>query len=332
MNAPRSTLDPKTDAASLIAAGRRAIEIEGRALAALVPRLDAAFARACTLCLACTGRVIVTGMGKSGIVCRKIAATLASTGTPAFFLHPAEAVHGDLGVIHAADVVIALSHSGETPEVLRVIEAIKRIGATLVALTGHARSTLGQTADVVLDTHVDEEACPLNLAPTASTTAALALGDALAMTLLVRRGFREEDFAHLHPRGSLGKGLMRAHALMHGGDAMPRVAPDTRVREVLVEMSGKKLGMTTVVDGDGRLAGIITDGDLRRQLASPEPMLDRTARDIMTTGPVTIGPLTLAVEALKILEERRISSLVVVDDGRAVGVLHLHDLWRTELF
>ena len=327
---PPATSPPPTDDG--LALARRVLETEAAAILGLVATLDHRFERVVELLLGCRGRVIVTGIGKSGIICRKVAATLASTGTPAFFLHPAEAVHGDLGVIHAEDVVIALSHSGETPEVLRVIEAIKRIGATLVALTGHARSTLGQTADVVLDTHVDEEACPLNLAPTASTTAALALGDALAMTLLVRRGFREEDFAHLHPRGSLGKGLMRAHALMHGGDAMPRVAPDTRVREVLVEMSGKKLGMTTVVDGDGRLAGIITDGDLRRQLASPEPMLDRTARDIMTTGPVTIGPLTLAVEALKILEERRISSLVVVDDGRAVGVLHLHDLWRTELF
>jgi arabinose-5-phosphate isomerase len=288
--------------------------------------------RAVQMLKECRGRVVVTGMGKSGIICRKIAATLSSTGTPAFFLHPAEAVHGDLGVIHAEDVVIALSYSGETQEVLRVVEAIKRIGATLVAMTGHPDSTLGQTADVVLDTHVNDEACPLNLAPTASTTAALALGDALAMTLLVRRGFREEDFAHLHQRGSLGKGLMRAHALMHAGEAMPKVAPDAVVPDVLREMSAKKLGMTTVVHADGRLAGIITDGDLRRQLAAPQPMLDRTAGDIMTIGPVTIGPLTLAVEALKLLEERRISSLVVVDAGQVVGVLHLHDLWRTELF
>jgi arabinose-5-phosphate isomerase len=329
MSAPPSATPPADDGLAL---ARRVLETEAAAILGLVSTLDHRFERVVALLLGCTGRVIVTGIGKSGIICRKIAATLASTGTPAFFLHPAEAVHGDLGVIHAQDVVIALSHSGETQEVLRVVEAIKRIGATLVALTGSPGSTLGQTADVVLDTHVNEEACPLNLAPTASTTAALALGDALAMTLLVRRGFREEDFAYLHPRGSLGKGLMRAHALMHGGDALPRVAPTARVRDVLREMSDKRLGMTTVVDADGGLAGIITDGDLRRQLAAPAPMLERTARDIMTTHPVTIGPLTLAVEALKILEERRISSLVVLDGGVVVGVLHLHDLWRTELF
>jgi arabinose-5-phosphate isomerase len=329
MSAPPSATPPPRDGLAL---ARRVLETEAAAILGLVSTLDHRFERVVEILLGCTGRVIVTGIGKSGIICRKIAATLASTGTPAFFLHPAEAVHGDLGVIHAQDVVIALSHSGETQEVLRVVESIKRIGATLIAFTGDPASTLGQTADVVLDTHVSEEACPLNLAPTASTTAALALGDALAMTLLVRRGFREEDFAYLHPRGSLGKGLMRAHALMHAGDALPRVAPTAGVRDVLREMSDKRLGMTTVVDADGRLAGIITDGDLRRQLAAPEPMLDRTARDIMTTAPVTIGPLTLAVEALKLLEERRISSLVVVDGGAVVGVLHLHDLWRTELF
>jgi arabinose-5-phosphate isomerase len=324
-----ATSPPSTDGLAL---ARRVLETEAAAILGLVATLDGRFERVVDLLFGCRGRVIVTGIGKSGIICQKIAATFASTGTPAFFLHPAEAVHGDLGVLHADDVVIALSHSGETQEVLRVVEAIKRIGATLVAMTGHPESTLGQAADVVLDTHVDEEACPLNLAPTASTTAALALGDALAMTLLVRRGFREEDFAHLHPRGTLGKGLMRAQALMHAGEAMPRVAPDALMRDVLREMSGKKLGMTTVVHPDGRLAGVITDGDLRRHLAAPAPMLDRTAADVMTTGPVTIGPLTLAVEALKLLEERRISSLVVVDDGLVVGVLHLHDLWRTELF
>jgi arabinose-5-phosphate isomerase len=329
MSAPPSATPPPQDGLAL---ARRVLEVEAAAILGLVSSLDHRFERVVELLLGCTGRVIVTGIGKSGIICRKIAATLASTGTPAFFLHPAEAVHGDLGVIHAQDVILALSHSGETQEVLRVIEAIKRIGATLIAFTGNPASTLGQTADVVLDTHVNEEACPLNLAPTASTTAALALGDALAMTLLVRRGFREEDFAYLHPRGSLGKGLMRAHALMHAGDALPRVSPGARVPDVLREMSDKRLGMTTVVDAEGRLAGIITDGDLRRQLAAPQPMLDRTAGEIMTRGPVTIGPLTLAVEALKLLEERRISSLVVLDGDTVVGVLHLHDLWRTELF
>ena len=227
---PPATSPPSTDGLAL---ARRVLETEAAAILGLVATLDHRFERVVELLLGCRGRVIVTGIGKSGIICRKVAATLASTGTPAFFLHPAEAVHGDLGVIHAEDVVIALSHSGETHEVLRVVEAIKRIGATLVALTGTPESTLGQAADVVLDTHVNEEACPLNLAPTASTTAALALGDALAMTLLVRRGFREEDFAHLHPRGALGKGLMRAHALMHAGEAMPRVAPDALMRDVL---------------------------------------------------------------------------------------------------
>jgi arabinose-5-phosphate isomerase len=326
---PPASPPPPADGLAL---ARRVLETEAAAILGLVATLDHRFEQVVDRLLGCKGRVIVTGIGKSGIICRKVAATLASTGTPAFFLHPAEAVHGDLGVIHPEDIVIALSHSGETQEVLRIVAAIKRIGATLIAMTGHPGSTLGQTADVVLDTHVSEEACPLNLAPTASTTAALALGDALAMTLLVRRGFREEDFAHLHPRGTLGKGLMRAHALMHSGDAMPKVAPEAPMREVLREMSGKRLGMTTVLHPDGRLAGIITDGDLRRQLAAPEPMLERTAGDIMTTGPVTIGPLTLAVEALKLLEERRISSLVVIDGGLVAGVLHLHDLWRTELF
>jgi len=326
---PSASPPPPADGLAL---ARRVLETEAAAILGLVDSLDHRFERVVELLIGCRGRVIVTGIGKSGIICRKVAATLASTGTPAFFLHPAEAVHGDLGVIHAEDVVIALSHSGETQEVLRVVEAIKRIGATLVAMTGTPGSSLGQTADVVLDTHVSEEACPLNLAPTASTTAALALGDALAMTLLVRRGFREEDFAYLHPRGSLGKGLMRAHQLMHGGEAMPRVGPDAGMREVLDEMSAKRLGMTTVVHPDGRLAGIITDGDLRRQLAAPGAVLEKRARDVMTTGPVTIGPLTLAVEALKRLEERRISSLVVIEDGLVAGVLHLHDLWRTELF
>jgi arabinose-5-phosphate isomerase len=326
---PSAPTPPPADGLAL---ARRVLETEAAAILGLVGSLDHRFEQVVELLLGCRGRVIVTGIGKSGIICRKVAATLASTGTPAFFLHPAEAVHGDLGVIHAEDVVIALSHSGETHEVLRVVEAIKRIGATLVAMTGTPGSSLGQAADIVLDTHVSEEACPLNLAPTASTTAALALGDALAMTLLVRRGFREEDFAHLHPRGALGKGLMRAHQLMHSGEAMPRVAPEAGMREVLQEMSGKRLGMTTVVEADGRLAGIITDGDLRRQLGAPGAVLEKRAREIMTTGPVTIGPLTLAVEALKRLEERRISSLVVLEDGIVVGVLHLHDLWRTELF
>jgi arabinose-5-phosphate isomerase len=280
----------------------------------------------------CRGRVIVTGMGKSGIICRKIAATLSSTGTPAFFLHPAEAIHGDLGMIQPDDVIVALSHSGETEEVLRLLETIRRLGARLIAISGSPASTLGQAADVLLDCHVAEEACPLNLVPTASTTAALALGDALAMTLLVEKGFREEDFANLHPGGKLGKKLMRVESLMHAGDQAPVVAAGTPMRDVIYEMSRKGLGMTCVVEG-GRLAGIITDGDLRRRMSDTPDVLSLTARDLMTRRPVTIARSLLAVEALNIMEQRKITSLIVAgDEDRVEGVLHLHDLWRVELF
>ncbi len=269
-------------------------------------------------------------MGKSGIVCRKIAATLASTGTPAFFLHPAEAVHGDLGVIQADDVVIAMSYSGETEELTRVLETLKRIGASLIVLTGDVRSTLAQSADVALDCSVSEEACPMNLVPTASTTAALAMGDALAMTVLVEKGFKPEDFANLHPGGKLGKRLMRVAQMMHAGDLLPVVQLHTAMRDVIYEMSRKKLGMTTVLEKDGRLAGIITDGDLRRKMATTPAILDLTARDLMTVSPVTIPHTTLAVEALALMEQRKITSIVVVDgDRRVEGVVHLHDLWRT---
>jgi arabinose-5-phosphate isomerase len=311
---------------------RQVLETEARAILSLIDTLDERFERAVDLLLACSGRVVVTGMGKSGIICRKIAATLSSTGTPAFFLHPAEAIHGDLGVIQGNDVVVALSHSGETHEVLRVLEAIRRLGARLVAITGNGNSTLGQAADVTLDCHVNEEACPLNLAPTASTTAALALGDALAMTVLVRRGFKEQDFASLHPGGKLGKRLMRAEALMTAAPDAPIVRPGTPMRETVAVMSAKRLGMCCVVDANGRLAGIITDGDLRRHLADATTLLDQTASAIMTRDPVTIPPGLLAVEALKILEDRKISSLIVVEGERVRGVLHLHDLWRTEMF
>jgi arabinose-5-phosphate isomerase len=281
--------------------------------------------------------VLVTGMGKSGIICRKIAATLSSTGTPAFFLHPADAPHGDFGVLQAEDVVIALSYSGETDELLRLLETIKRVGARLIALSGDAASTLAQAADVVLDYQVSQEACPMNLVPTASTTAALALGDALAMTLLVAKGFREEDFANLHPGGKLGKRLMRVERLMHDGDA-PIVRLDTPMTEVLHEMTAKQLGMTCVVDADRRLAGIITDGDLRRRMTATQgqgiarSLLDQSAAEVMTSNPVTVGRATLAVEALRVLEQRKITSIVVVDEERRVqGVVHLHDLWRTQL-
>lgn len=311
---------------------RKVLQTEAAAILALLERIDGRFSRAVELVRDCRGRVILTGMGKSGIICRKIAATLSSTGTPAFFLHPAEAVHGDLGVIQSDDVIIAVSYSGETEELTRVLETIKRLGATLVAITGDPASTLAQAADVALDCHVSEEACPMNLVPTASTTAALALGDALAMTVLVEKGFKPEDFANLHPGGKLGKRLMRARQLMHAGDALPVVQLDTAMRDIIYTMSSKGLGMTSVVDGDGRLAGIITDGDLRRKMAVTPDIQNLVARDVMTGDPVTIGPETLAVEALALLEQRKITSVVVIDATRRVeGVLHLHDLWRTEM-
>ena len=312
--------------------GRRVLRTEAAAVLGLVDRVDGRFAAAVALLAGCRGRVIVTGMGKSGIIARKVAATLSSTGTAAFFLHPAEAVHGDLGAVQGDDVVVALSHTGETGELLRLLETIKRIGARLVALTGRADSTLARSADVVLDCGVDEEACPLNLAPTASTTAALAMGDALAMTLLVEKGFQEEDFANLHPGGGLGKRLLRAEALMHTGAEMPVVGVATPIRAAVAEMSAKGLGMTCVVGGDGRLAGVITDGDLRRHMDLPG-LLDQPASAVMTAGPKTIERSLLAVQALALMEQRKITSLIVVDaDRRIEGVLHLHDLWRTQMF
>jgi arabinose-5-phosphate isomerase len=316
-----------------VALARRVLQTEAAAILALVDRLDHRFEDAIRLLLECRGRVIVTGMGKSGIICRKIAATLASTGTPAFFLHPAEAIHGDLGVLQSADVIVALSYSGETDEILRLLETIKRLGAKLVAITGDCTSTLGRAAEVALDCRVSEEACPLNLVPTASTTAALALGDALAMALLVAKGFREEDFANLHPGGTLGKRVMRVEQLMTRGERVPVVLLGAPVKDLITEMSDKGLGMACVVEGARVLAGIVTDGDLRRHLSSSANLMDRTAADVMTRDPITIPPDTLAAEALHILEQRKITALVVVGDGRYVqGVVHLHDLWRTELF
>ena len=323
----------KRPAAIDIDLARHVLQTEAAAILALVDRLDARFEQAVRLLLDCRGRVIVTGMGKSGIICRKMAATFSSTGTPAFFLHPAEAIHGDLGVIQAEDVVVALSYSGETDELLRLLETIKRLGARLVVLTGDERSTLGKAADVVLDCRVSEEACPLNLVPTASTTAALALGDALAMTLLVAKGFRQEDFANLHPGGKLGRQLMRVEHVMHGGDLAPIVGIATRMHDVMYEMSRKGLGMTCVVDDAKQLVGIITDGDLRRQMVTTgQSFLDQSAAGVMTRNPVTVRRDTLAAEALHVLERRKITAVVVVDDTGAVqGVVHLHDLWRTEM-
>ncbi len=311
---------------------RKVLQTEADAILALVDRLDDGFDQAVRLLLECRGRVIVTGMGKSGIICRKIAATLSSTGTPAYFLHPAEAIHGDLGIIQADDVVVALSNSGETEELLRLLETIKRLGARLITISGNSASTLARASDVALDGHVSREACPMNLVPTASTTAALALGDALAMTLLTAKGFREEDFANLHPGGRLGKRLLRAEQLMHHGDDLPAVTLTTPMREVVEEMSRTGLGMTCVIE-DKRLAGVITDGDLRRQMRLSVNLLERTAGDVMTRTPATITRDTLAAEVLHLLEQRKITSIVVVGgDGQVEGVVHLHDLWRTEMF
>ena len=322
----------KSAAASLLDLARTVLRTEAAAILRLVDTLNGDFERAIEMLFECRGRVLVTGMGKSGIICRKIAATLSSTGTPAFFLHPAEATHGDLGALRDDDVVIAMSRSGETEEVIRLLESIRRIGARLIAITGEPKSTLGRVADVTLDCGIAEEACPLNLAPTASTTAALALGDALAMTLLVRRGFREQDFASLHPGGRLGRRLMRVEQAMHAGDAAPLVRLSTRMPEVFHEMSSKRLGMTCVVGDDDRLAGVFTDGDLRRLLTRTTDVLSLTAGEVMTANPITIDRRLLAVEALKMMEARKITAVVVVDaGGRVEGVVHLHDLWRTQM-
>ena len=316
------------------ALARKVLQTEAAAILALVDRVDERFDRAIDLLRQCRGRVILTGMGKSGVICQKISATLSSTGTPSFFLHPAEAMHGDLGAIQGDDVVVALSYSGETDEILRLVETIRRLGARLIAMTGDARSALALAADVALDCSVTEEACPLNLVPTASTTAALAMGDALAMTLLVEKGFRQEDFASLHPGGKLGKRLMRVDSLMNAGKNCPVVRAETSMRDVIYEMSSNGLGMTCVVDGAERLLGIITDGDLRRHMEKGGDIRSLTAADVMTRGPVSIPPSTLAAEALNIMEGRKITSIVVVDgeSRRVVGVVHVHDLWRTEMF
>ena len=325
------TNPPDTD--TTLDRARSVLHIEADAIRSLADRLDDRFLDALSLLASCNGRVIVTGMGKSGIIARKIAATLSSTGTAAYFLHPAEAVHGDLGVIQPEDLLLALSQSGETPEILRLLETLKRLGSRLIAITGTPSSALGQVADVTLDCHVDSEACPMNLVPTASTTAALALGDALAMTLLVKKGFREEDFANLHPGGHLGKRLLRVSRLMHAGEELPTVERSAGLSDVVAMISSKHLGMTCVTDPDRTLAGIITDGDLRRKLADPSILVSQTAEALMTPSPHTIAESMLAVQALNLMESERVTALIVVDDdGRVRGVVHLHDLWRTELF
>ena len=320
------------DTAAALDLARKVLRTEAAAILGLVDRIDGDFERAVQLLFDCRGRVIVTGMGKSGIICRKIAATLTSTGTSAWFLHPAEAIHGDLGAIRDEDVVLALSHSGETDELVRLLESIRRIGARLIAMTGDPRSTLARAADVTLDCSIAEEACPMNLVPTASTTAALALGDALTMTLLVRKGFREEQFASLHPGGKLGRRLARVEHVMHSGAAAPIVRAATAMPDVIHEMSSKRLGMTCVVDEGGVLIGIITDGDLRRLMMRARDVLALSALEVMTPRPITIARDVLAVEALKTMETHKITSVVVAGAAGSVeGVVHLHDLWRTQM-
>ncbi len=308
---------------------KRVLEIESDAVRALIERLDDNFSKAVDLILSATGKVVVTGMGKSGIICQKIASTLASTGTSAFFLHPAEGMHGDLGVLMKNDIVLAVSNSGETEEIIRMLPIVKRMGLKLIAMTGRKNSTLARYGDVVLDVGVKEEACPLGLSPTASSTATLAMGDALAVALLEARGFKAEDFAVLHPAGSLGKKLMKVEELMHTGKDVPMVTIGTSMREAIIEMTAKRLGITGVSE-DGRLVGVITDGDLRRALERGDSMLEKKVEEVMTANPKVIARSALAEAALRKMEDHSITSLFVhEDDGyEIVGIVHLHDLIR----
>lgn len=316
-----------------IAEAKRVLEVEAAAILGIIQHLDHQFVDAVELIATCSGRVVTMGVGKSGIICKKITATLASTGTPSSFLHPTEAIHGDLGMLVRGDVVLAISNSGETEELIRLLPSIKRIGAEIVAITGNPASTLARGADLHLSAAISKEACPLGLAPTASTTATLALGDALAMALLVRRGFQEEDFAFLHPGGKLGKRFLRVRDLMHKGDEIPMVQAETSMHDVIYEMSNKGFGITAVVNADGVLQGVISDGDLRRLLQRDEEILRKNASDSLKGMPVTISAGELASAALQIMEERKITSLFIVDDARRVeGIIHLHDLWGLELF
>jgi len=313
---------------------KRVLRIEAEAIEGMLERLDARFERAAELLFQCKGRVVVTGMGKSGLIGRKIAATFSSTGTPSLFLHPAEALHGDLGMLVREDVLLAISYGGETEEIIALLDTLKRLSVPMVTLTGKPRSTLAAASDVVLDISVKEEACSLNLAPTASTAASMAMGDALAIALLERRGFTPGDFAALHPGGRLGKKLQRVESLMHSGGDVPRVHVNTKMPDVIYEMSQKGLGMTTVVEDSERLAGIVTDGDLRRLMQKRKgETFELTAGECMSRNPVTIAPDELASAALSLMEQRKITSVVVVDPDRRVrGVVHLHDLWTLELF
>jgi len=326
-------MSDRIDPERILALARQTLDIEAAALLGLKARQGDAFVAAARAMLGCRGRVVVMGMGKSGHVGRKIAATLASTGTPAMFVHPAEASHGDLGMVTAGDVVLAISNSGESDELGAILPAIKRLSVTTIAMTGRAESTLARHADIVLSSAVDQEACPLNLAPTASTTAQMALGDALAVALLDARGFREEDFARSHPGGALGRRLLtHVRDVMRSGEAVPRVAPDTGLVDTMREMTRKGLGATAIADADGRVLGIFTDGDLRRLIEAGRDLRDLRAADVMHRGPRTVRPDALAVDAADLMEQHRITSVLVVDeDGRLVGALNSNDLMRAKV-
>lgn len=340
-NRPKSATANRTNGAAAtrqakthLAIAKRVLRIEADAISGLIDRLDDRFEEAVELLYTCKGRIVVTGLGKSGLIGRKISATYSSTGTPSNFLHAADALHGDLGSLTSADVLLAISSSGETEELVELLDAVKRLGVRLITLTANPRSTLAAASDIVLDIAVKEEACSLNLAPTASTAAALAMGDALAIALLERRGFKEEDFAALHPGGRLGKKLRRVESLMHSGDAAPRVLPKARMPDVIYEMSRKGLGLAAVTDEKGRLLGIITDGDLRRMMQNrKENILELTAAECMTRNPVTLPRTGLAAGALRLMEEKKITSVLIVDSrGCLEGVVHVHDLWTLQLF
>jgi arabinose-5-phosphate isomerase len=309
---------------------KKVLRIEAEAILALIDKINGDFSRAMEIILSCKGRVVVTGMGKSGLIGKKIAATLASTGTPALFLHPAEGIHGDLGMVMKGDVIIAISNSGETEEIVKLLPVFKRLMVPVIAMTGGMKSALAKAAEVTIDVGVTEEACPMGLAPTASTTAALAMGDAMAITLLEKRGFKEEDFACFHPGGSLGKKLiLRVEDVMHSGADIPVVKADTSMREALFEITSKKMGITTVVDGDGKLVGVITDGDLRRYLEKSDDLFSRSAGELAHGNPKMISRDALAAEAVAVMEKYSITSLLSVDgEGKPEGIIHLHDLLK----
>jgi arabinose-5-phosphate isomerase len=311
---------------------KNVLQSEADAIAHLIERIDDRFEQAVGMLCDCKGRLVLTGMGKSGLICRKISATFSSVGLPSIFLHPAEAIHGDLGMVIPGDVVIAVSNSGETPELLRLMEWLKRLSIPLISLTGEPRSTLANYSDLVLDVSVSKEACPMNLVPTASTTAALAMGDALAMCVMDKRGFKEEDYARLHPGGRLGKKLLKVSDVMRIGDAIPKVYSDSPMKDVIYEMSRKGIGITSVLDRSKKVIGVISDGDLRRKLEQDEAILKRTAEECMTVNPKTIEADQLATQALNIMEQMKITCLLILSkDGHIEGILHLHDLWRTEM-